>query len=260
MGRPPPGADLDSRYVLGVRVDATSYAETTEHIAELAAAGVGGAVCVANVHVVMEAVDDPAFRRGVNSAERVTPDGVPLVWALRLLGVSGAERVYGPSLTPIVCARAAELGLPVGFYGGSPAVLDAMVAGLAPRFPGLEVAFAHSPPFRPLTEEEDRKMVAAIEDSGTRILFVGLGCPKQERWMDEHRDDLSCVLVGVGAAFDFLAGAKPQAPAWMQRAGLEWVFRLLTEPRRLWRRYLLNNPRFLARLAVQLARQGRTPG
>jgi len=244
-----------SRYVLGMRVDATSYRETAEAIAELVSAGEGGAVCVATVHMVMEAFDDPAFQRIVNAAERVTPDGVPLVWALRWLGVPGAERVYGPSLLPTVCELARERGLSVGFYGASAEVVDELVRRTWRRFPGLEVSFAWAPPHRALDAEEDRKVVDGIAASGTDILFVGLGCPKQERWIADHRSSLDCVMVGVGAAFDFHAGRKPQAPEWMQGAGLEWLFRLGCEPRRLWRRYLYNNPRFLFHFMRQLARE-----
>jgi N-acetylglucosaminyldiphosphoundecaprenol N-acetyl-beta-D-mannosaminyltransferase len=208
-----------SRRILGLRVDATSYAESLDAISGLAAAGTGGMVCHANVHMVMEAFDDAGLRRRLNAAERVTPDAD---------------------------------GIPVGFYGGHPEVLDALVAKLSRRFPRLRIAFAFSPPFRPLTAEEDRGVTEAIEASGARILFVGLGCPKQERWMAAHRPALGCVLLGVGAAFSFLAGAKPQAPRWMQRGGLEWLFRLGVEPRRLWRRYLIQNPRFIWHFARQL--------
>jgi len=246
-----------SRYVLGMRVDATSYRETAEAIADLVSAGEGGAICVSTVHMVMEAFDDPEFRRIVNSADRVTPDGVPLVWALRLLGIEGAERVYGPSLLPTVCDLARERGLSVGFYGGSPEVVDELVRRIWKRFPGLDVSFAWSPPHCALSAEEDRKVVEGIEASGTQILFVGLGCPKQERWIAEHRDSLSCVMVGVGAAFDFHTGNKAQAPGWMQAAGLEWLFRLCCEPGRLWRRYLYHNPRFLVHFVRQLAREFR---
>jgi N-acetylglucosaminyldiphosphoundecaprenol N-acetyl-beta-D-mannosaminyltransferase len=243
-----------SRYVLGMRVDGTSYRETAEAIADLVSTGEGGVVCVSTVHMTMEAFDDPDFQRIVNSADRVTPDGVPIVWALRLLGVERAERVYGPSLLPMVCDLARERGLSVGFYGGSAEVLDALVRNMWRRFPGLDVSFAWSPPYRALSAEEDQKVRDGIESSGTDILFVGLGCPKQERWIDEHRDSLPCVMVGVGAAFDFNAGHKRQAPAWIQAAGLEWLFRLCCEPRRLWRRYLYHNPRFLFHFARQLAR------
>lgn len=240
-----------SRLVLGMRVDATSYAETAHAIADLAVAGSGGMVCAASVHMVMEAFDDPEFRRIVNSADRVTPDGVPLVWALRLLGLKRVQRVYGPSLLPAVCEVARERQIPVGFYGGRPEVLGELVRRIRQRCPGLRVAFAFSPPFRALSAEEEERVRSGIAAAGTRILFVGLGCPKQERWIATNRDALSCVMVAVGAAFDFQAGSKRQAPGWMQNAGLEWAFRLCSEPRRLWRRYLHHNPRFLYYFARQ---------
>jgi N-acetylglucosaminyldiphosphoundecaprenol N-acetyl-beta-D-mannosaminyltransferase len=205
--------------------------------------------------MVMEAFDDPTFRGIVNAADRVTPDGVPLVAALRRLGIPGAQRVYGPTLMPQVCARAEAQRLRVGFYGGTPEVLAAMSRALLARFPQLDIAFAFAPPFRPLTPAEDATVTQAIRAAGVQILFVGLGCPKQERWMAAHRDSLRCPMLGVGAAFDFIAGAKRQAPAWMQRIGLEWLFRLATEPRRLWRRYLIGNPRFLLHFAGEAWRQ-----
>lgn len=239
------GALPESRRVLGMRVDATGYAECSEAVLALGAARAGGMVCVANVHMVMEAFDAPAYRRLVNSAECVTPDGMPLVWALRRQGVPGAGRVYGPDLMLEVCARAEARGAPVGLYGGTPQVLGALRERLCARFPRLEIAFAFAPPFGPLAPDEDARITDAIEASGAQVVFVGLGCPKQERWMATHRERLSCALVGVGAAFDFLAGAKPQAPRWLQRRGLEWLFRLVHEPRRLARRYLVGNARFV---------------
>lgn len=244
-----------SRRLLGMRVDATDYAEATARILAMAEHG-GGITCVASVHMVMEAWDDPFFQRVVNAAELVTSDGVPLVWSLRALGIPGATRVYGPDLTLAVCAEAARRGVPVGFLGGRPAVLDALTRRLAERFPGLSVAFAHSPPFAPpgAPVAADTDVAEAIEDSGARVLFVGLGCPKQERWMAAHREHLSCAMVGVGAAFDFHAGALAQAPPWLQRAGLEWLFRLACEPRRLWRRYAWHNPRFVLHMALQIVR------
>ncbi len=252
-------APAPSRRILGLRVDATRYDAAARSILERGRSGVGGTVCVATVHMVMEGVDDWSFRRLVNAADLVTPDGVPLVWALRWLGVPGATRVYGPTLTELLCRRAAAEGLPVGFYGGSPEVLEALVERLVDRHPGLQVTFRMSPPFRPLEPGEEAEVDRAILDSGCRVLFVGLGCPKQERWMAAHRAALPCALVGVGAAFDFLSGAKHQAPRWMQSAGLEWLFRLLQEPRRLWRRYLLYNPRFALGLALQLVLDRRAP-
>jgi N-acetylglucosaminyldiphosphoundecaprenol N-acetyl-beta-D-mannosaminyltransferase len=195
-----------------MRVDGTSYRETAEVIADLVSAGDGGVVFASTVHMVMESFDDPKFQGIVNSADRVTPDGVPLVWALRLLGVEKAERVYGPSLLPMVCDLARERGLSVGFYGGSAEVLDELVRRMWKRFPGLDVSFAWAPPYRASSAEEDQKVLAGIEASETDILFVGLGCPKQERWIAEHRDSLSCVMVGVGAAFDFHAATRHKHP------------------------------------------------
>jgi N-acetylglucosaminyldiphosphoundecaprenol N-acetyl-beta-D-mannosaminyltransferase len=238
-------AAFASRRILGLRVDVTSYAECAEAVLEMARSGTGGMVCVANTHMVMEAFDDAAFRRRVNSAERVTPDGMPLVWALRAMGAPAAGRVYGPDLMPEICARAEARGMAVGLYGGRPEIPEKLRARLLERHPRLRIPFAWSPPFRAVEPHEDARIVEAIEAAGVEVLFVGLGCPKQERWMAEHRERLSCAMVGVGAAFDFLSGAKAQAPGWMQRAGLEWLFRLVHEPRRLWRRYLLGNTRFL---------------
>jgi N-acetylglucosaminyldiphosphoundecaprenol N-acetyl-beta-D-mannosaminyltransferase len=249
--------EVPTRRVLGMRVDATSYQHATAEILRWGGLGESGYVCIATVNNVIEAYDDPAYRQVMDGADLVTPDGVPLVWALRLLGVDGATRVYGPDLTPILCERAAALGVPVGFYGGAPEVLEAMAANLLRRHPALQVAYLHSPPFRPLTPDEEARVVADINRSGARILFVGLGAPKQERWMAEHKDAVAAVMIGVGAAFDFLAGRKRQAPAILQRLGLEWLFRLLNEPRRLWRRYLYRNPRFMALFVLQLTGWGR---
>jgi N-acetylglucosaminyldiphosphoundecaprenol N-acetyl-beta-D-mannosaminyltransferase len=251
---PPSLEGVASRRVLGMRVDGLRTRIAADAVIELAEAGAGGVVCIATVHMVMEAFDAPEFQRSVNAADLVTPDGVPLVWLLRSLGLPETRRVYGPTLMRLVCRRAEERGLPIGLYGGSPQVLEGLRARLAERHPLLRVAFAASPPFRPETDGEDAATVQAIEESGARILFVGLGCPKQERWMAAHREALPCVMLGVGAAFDFLAGVKPQAPGWLQRAGLEWLFRLASEPRRLWRRYLIQNPRFVYHLARQLAK------
>jgi N-acetylglucosaminyldiphosphoundecaprenol N-acetyl-beta-D-mannosaminyltransferase len=151
--------------------------------------------------------------------------------------------------------RAAVARIPVGFYGGDPEVLRRCIEVCRQRFPSLDIAYAHSPPFRPLSISEDRAVVREINASTARILFVGIGCPKQERWMASHKGIVNVVMLGVGAAFDFLAGVKPMAPAWMQRMGLEWCFRLATEPRRLWRRYGYHNPRFAALLLEQYLKE-----
>jgi N-acetylglucosaminyldiphosphoundecaprenol N-acetyl-beta-D-mannosaminyltransferase len=174
---------------------------------------------------------------------------------LRALGLRRATRVYGPELTVWILQTAAESGIPVGFLGGTPEVLDRLIGVVRRRFPSLRIGFADAPPFREITPEEDRRITLAIQSSGVGVLFVGLGCPKQERWMRAHQGRVEAVMVGVGAAFDFLAGAKPQAPPWMQNGGLEWLFRLCSEPRRLWRRYLFNNPRFAVLAITQLIRE-----
>jgi N-acetylglucosaminyldiphosphoundecaprenol N-acetyl-beta-D-mannosaminyltransferase len=185
---------------------------------------------------------------------------MPLVWSLRLQGVPWATRVYGPDLTMHVLAAAADEGIPVGFFGGSEEVLRELINVAGRRYPGLRIAYACAPPFRTLTAGEDAEITSQIEDSGAAILFVGLGCPKQERWMAAHRGRIRAPMLGVGAAFDFLAGAKPQAPARMQAAGLEWLFRLMTEPRRLWVRYLKQNPRFIGLFILQRFGKRGQPG
>ncbi len=240
------------RYILGMRVDATSYDDATRRILAWARGGESRYVCVATVHMVMEAHDHPEYQALVNAADLVTPDGMPLVWMLRRLGIPGQSRVYGPDLTLHVCRAAAREGIPVGFYGGHPEVLENLVKNLKAKFPGLRVAYAYSPPFRLLTGEEDRQITREINASGAKILFVGLGCPKQERWMAAHKGMIQAVMIGVGAAFDFHAGRVRQAPRWIQHIGMEWLFRLLMEPRRLWRRYAKHNPRFVLLALAQL--------
>lgn len=244
-------APLNWRLVLGMRTDSTSYGDAVTRILAWASTRESRYVCVANVHVTMESYDSAEFRRVVNEADLVTPDGMPLVWALRLFGVSEATQVRGPSLTLDMIERAAAAGVPVGFYGGTPEVLSLLVQACQRRCPNLRTVYAHAPPFRELSVEEDAEVIREINESGASILFVGLGCPKQERWMAVHRGSVTSVMLGVGAAFDFLAGVKPEAPPWMQHAGLEWVFRLVTEPRRLWWRYAYHNPRFVVLLAGQ---------
>jgi N-acetylglucosaminyldiphosphoundecaprenol N-acetyl-beta-D-mannosaminyltransferase len=242
----PSEAPVASRAIVGTRVDAVTSDDVVARVFGWAAEGSARYVCVCTVHMIMEGHDAPAFQDVVNGADLVTPDGVPLVWCLRLLGVPGAVRVHGPWLLPFLCEEAARRSVPVGFYGGEPAVMRDLLAELRRRAPTLRVAYEHCPPFRPLTPQEDDEAVAAIRESGARILFVGLGCPRQERWMADHRDRLPLVMLGVGAAFDFVSGHKREAPMWMQHLGLGWLFRLFCEPRRLWKRYLHHNPRFVA--------------
>lgn len=242
-----------SRLILGLRVDATTYDEAVQKVLDWARAGESRVVVAANVHMVMEARDRRSFQRQVNASDLTTADGMPLVWALRRLGVPHATRVYGPDLTVALMAAAAREAIPVGFLGGSPRTLERLVTVARLRFPRLRVVYTFSPPFRSLTPQEDAEIADATRRSGVRVLFVGLGCPKQEQWLAAHRGRIPAVMLGVGAAFDFLAGAKPQAPRWTMSLGLEWLYRLATEPRRLWWRYFYHNPRFVALLALQLA-------
>jgi N-acetylglucosaminyldiphosphoundecaprenol N-acetyl-beta-D-mannosaminyltransferase len=245
---------IASRRILGVRVDATNYTDATRKIADWAREGRSCYVCCAAVNNIMEARRSPDYRIVMDLADLVTSDGMPLVWMLRWLGARSATRVYGPDLMSLLLEAAGDAGIPVGFYGGTEAVLARLASLVRRRFPRLRIAYAEAPPFRALTAEEDRRTTQAIQDAGVRILFVGLGSPKQDRWMHAHKDRVQAVMLGVGAAFDFLAGAKPQAPQWMQSSGLEWAFRLATEPRRLWRRYLTQNPKFVVLALAQLLR------
>jgi N-acetylglucosaminyldiphosphoundecaprenol N-acetyl-beta-D-mannosaminyltransferase len=193
----------------------------------------------------MTAHDSDALNNVVNQADLVTPDGMPLVWMLRLKGVKSQTRVYGPTLMLHVLEMAAREKILVGFYGADDQTLQKLIARMNELYPALKVAYAFSPPFRTLDEQESAKIIEDISASGARILFVGLGCPKQEKWMAEQKGKIPAVMLGVGAAFDFHAGTKSQAPGWMQAIGLEWFFRLIHEPRRLAKRYLYNNPRFI---------------
>jgi N-acetylglucosaminyldiphosphoundecaprenol N-acetyl-beta-D-mannosaminyltransferase len=220
------------------------------------AAGDRAYVTAAAVNLVMSAQDDAATRAAVLGATLAVPDGQPLVWALRALGHARATRVYGPDLMAAFCARAARGGAPMYLYGGrSPEALELLERRLRERFPGLAIAGGFSPPFRELDKRENERALRAINDSRASVVWVGTGQPKQELWMHRARPHLHApLLVGVGAAFDFHAGLVSQAPRWMQRAGLEWSYRLSREPRRLWRRYARYNPRFVAQFARQYTR------
>lgn len=210
-------------------------------------------VCVTGVHGIMESQRNENLRRIHNRAGLVTPDGMPLMWLCRLRGFRHVDRVYGPDLMLALCERSVTMGYRHFFYGGENGVPELLATLLKKRFPGLQVVGTFSPPFRPLTLEEDERIVQIINEAEPDIVWVGLGTPKQELWMAEHRERLKApVLIGVGAAFDFLSGRKPQAPKWMQRSGLEWLFRLVNEPKRLWKRNLVNNPTFLILMILQI--------
>ncbi|HEX4563992.1 MAG TPA: WecB/TagA/CpsF family glycosyltransferase, partial [Solirubrobacteraceae bacterium] len=240
----------------------SDYEHVLDWMEALIAAGDRAYVTAAAVNLVMSAREDAATREAVLGATLAVPDGQPLVWALRALGHSRATRVYGPDLMAAFCARAAASGTPMYLYGGRSAhALELLERGLRERFPGLVIAGGFSPPFRELDAEENARALAAIDDSGASVVWVGTGQPKQELWMLRARPHLRApLLVGVGAAFDFHAGLVSQAPRWMQRAGLEWSYRLSREPRRLWRRYARYNPMFIAGFARQYARHLRDGG
>jgi N-acetylglucosaminyldiphosphoundecaprenol N-acetyl-beta-D-mannosaminyltransferase len=217
-------------------------------------------VCVTGVHGVMESRRDAGLRAVHNAAGMVTPDGMPLVWLSRWKALAHVSRVYGPDLMLAVCARSLERGWRHFLYGGAPGVPELLMGRLQALFPGISIVGAHSPPFRALTLAEDAALVERIDESGADVVWVGLGTPKQERWMSEHIGRLAApVLIGVGAAFDFHAGLKPQAPNWMRQSGLEWLFRLGSEPRRLWRRYCVNNPLFVWNVLLQTIGARRFP-
>ena len=245
--------------MLGIPLAVSDYEHVLDWMDGVIAAGARGYVTAAAVNLVMAAREDPDTLAAVLGATLAVPDGQPLVWALRALGHRGATRVYGPDLMAHFCARAARAGTPIYLYGGrTPEALALLQRRLGERFPGLRIAGGYSPPFRALTPAEEERVIADIDSSGAAVVWVGIGQPKQEQWMLHMRPRLRApLLVGVGAAFDFHAGLVSQAPAWMQRAGLEWAYRLSREPRRLWRRYARYNPLFLAQFLAQYARHRR---
>jgi N-acetylglucosaminyldiphosphoundecaprenol N-acetyl-beta-D-mannosaminyltransferase len=242
---PPQIAQAD---LLGTRLALTDYDGALDWIDAAVARGAREYVCVAAVHTVMEAREDPDLRAAVDGSAFTVPDGQPLVWALRALGHPIEQRIYGPELMARACERAARTGQRHYLYGGrDEAALLTLAERLHARFPGLRVVGSHAPPFRALSDEELDALATEIDAAQPDVVWVGIGVPKQEKWMAAMRARLQApVLIGVGAAFDFHAGLVPQAPAWMQRRGLEWAFRLRQEPRRLWRRYARHNPRFVA--------------
>lgn len=232
--------------LFGIRLTPAEQAPVLAELLRRAQGQVPGYVCLANVDMLTRARRRPALSATLDEAALVLTDGMPLVWALRRLrGLAGVDRLSGPSLTLTLLAQAEAQGLPVYFYGGSPAELSSLLLQLRHRFPGLQVAGAESPPLLPEEPPEDAAAVVRIRESGARLVFVGLGCPKQEFWMRRHAPRLGAVCLGVGYAFPLLAGTQTRAPAWMQRGGLEWLYRLMQEPGRLWKRYLIGNSQFL---------------
>ena len=248
--------------VLGVGISATNYGQmlrlcrqwVEQRRQDPAKSRNGHCIFVCTVNAVMTAVLRPPFRTLLNSGDVATTDGMPLAWALRSFGVRKQPRVYGPDLMLALCGQATRLGHRIYLFGGRKEVIEVLPRNLSKRFPGIRIAGCYPSRNPPSTPQADREAIAAILSSGADIVFVGFGQPRQEQWIVDHRDLLpGVVLAGVGAAFDFHAGRVRQAPRWMQRSGLEWFFRLLSEPLRLWRRYILFNPLFLMMWGLQLA-------
>ena len=248
--------------VLGVQLALTDYDEMLAWIDAMVAERRRGYLCACNVHTVMASREDPVLRASLAAASINVPDGQPLVWAINALGHSLAGRVYGPELMSRASARAAEHGHRFYLYGGrNQGALVQLALNLRHRYPGVKIVGGYSPPHRLLTEEEQAAIIAEINRSQADVVWAGIGVPKQEKWMAAVRPRLEApVLIGVGAAFDFHAGLVPQAPNWIQESGLEWAYRLAHEPRRLWRRYLRYNPKFVGAFARQLSAQRRGSG
>jgi len=242
--------------LLGIPLALTDYEETLDWMDATIARRGRGYVCVAAVHTVMVCQEDPELRDAVVGADLTVPDGQPLVWAMNALGHDLSHRVYGPDLMERACERAARTGVRMYLYGGrNQGALVQLALNLRQRYPGLQIVGGYAPPFRELSDEEEAAVADEISQSKADIVWVGIGVPKQEKWMARMRPRLDApVLIGVGAAFDFHAGLVPQAPQWMQRVGLEWAFRLYQEPRRLWKRYARYNPLFVSGFARQYAR------
>ncbi len=255
-----PAGGVTTASLLGLKVRVTSAEALCARVVDWAARGQSRYVCFSPADHFVRAQDAPGFRGALEQADWIAPDGMAVVWSLRLLGWPDARRVYGPDAMLVLLDAAARTGIPVGFYGGAPETLRALLARVRTRFPRVQIAYAWAPPFRALAPHESEEALGRINASGARILFVGLGTPKQELWMAAHRGRVRAVMLGVGAAFDYLAGAKRQAPRWLMPLGLEWLFRLTMEPRRLWRRYLLNNPRFVRLVTEELLRRRSNSG
>jgi N-acetylglucosaminyldiphosphoundecaprenol N-acetyl-beta-D-mannosaminyltransferase len=252
----PGSKSWSSLEILGVKIDLVDYTTAVSHIKDSISGKVSGRyICASPVHSIIVSQKDKIAKEALNHSWLTVPDGMPVVWAARLLGGTIKKRVYGPELMLRSCKMAEHFGFSIFLYGGTPQALNKLEANLKKRFPRLKIAGAYSPPFRDLSAEEETKVNEMIHTCHPALLFVGLGAPKQEKWMARHCPELNVpVTMGVGAAFDFISGEKKQAPFWMQNAGLEWLFRLACEPRRLWKRYLWGNLEFCLFLVLDLIR------
>jgi N-acetylglucosaminyldiphosphoundecaprenol N-acetyl-beta-D-mannosaminyltransferase len=249
-----PSSNHHAANVLGVGVDIVDISRATTACQEMIVSGRRGYVCVTGVHGVMEAQRNPEFRTILNNSFLTVPDGMPLVWVGHLQACHGISRVYGPDLMIELCRSSVRPGHRHFLYGGNEGVAQHLASNLRRRFPGLQIVGTYTPPFRPLSRDEEREFVKIVAACKPDVIWVGLSTPKQERFMARYLNQLDTkVMIGVGAAFDIHTGRIKDAPMWMKMAGLQWLHRLLQEPRRLWKRYLVNNPIFLVRIALQLA-------
>lgn len=238
--------------IIGVPIDNISWEDALTKISQWASGRESRYICICNVHSVVTATRVPEFAVVVNEADMATPDGAPIAWMLRRLGQIDQQRINGPDLMWRYCEQAQSRAEPIFFYGGTEQTLTLLKEKLLATFPNIIVAGMMSPPYRVLSEEEDEAIVAEINASNVGVVFVSLGCPKQELWMAAHRGRINSVMIGVGAAFNYHAGTINRAPQWMQDCYLEWLFRLVAEPRRLWKRYLITNSIFIVGIIKQL--------
>lgn len=245
----------EKTFILGTRIDALSWEQATTRITAWADKQESRMVCLCNVHVAVSARGDADLRSALDISDMITPDGAPLVWLMRKRRWPEQQRISGPDLMWCILARAEQLGLSVFFYGGTASTLQKLLSTIHASFPALKIAGHLSPPFRSLRIEEESEIYSRINQSGAHIVMVGLGCPKQEKWMARHKGRIDAVMLGVGAAFDYHAGTLKRAPLAWQHAGLEWLYRLVKEPTRLFRRYLMTNTLFLLALPWELLRR-----
>jgi N-acetylglucosaminyldiphosphoundecaprenol N-acetyl-beta-D-mannosaminyltransferase len=243
---------MESKTVINIPVTALPYSEQINTIAKWATCNLSKVVCIANVHMLVEAHSDRQFGSVLRHADLVTPDGMPLVWMLRFLGAVHQDRVAGVDVLEGLNRQAQENDIGVYFVGSQASILDKMRLKLESNYPALRIAGMAPLPFRPLSHEEDQALIQSINQSGAGLVFVSLGCPKQEKWMAEHKEKVSAVMVGLGGAFPVYAGIHRRAPKFFQQAGLEWLYRLIQEPKRLWKRYATTIPVFLWLVAKQI--------
>ena len=234
--------------ILGVFIDAIGWHQTLAKLIKWGISKQSKYVCQCNVDVLIRTTRDEHYRHIISNSDLANPDGMPIVWALRKKGFKNQERISGPELMIKLCRLSEQNNVSVFFYGSTPETLDKIKSKLKHEFKNLKLAGSHSPPFRQLTVHENDEIINLISSSGAGIIFVGIGCPKQEIWMHQNRNRVNAVMIGVGAAFDFYAGTVKRAPFWIQEIGMEWLFRLVMEPKRLWKRYFYGNHSFLLKI------------